>query len=502
MLDARVHADRVSRMLGLGRDLAAGGAAAEQARRIVDEVRREGAYGRRLALFTCFSTRDGLAVLEALRDTDPGVRGLAFTLVPTACDDDEAAAALAIVRATFPAGKLVPLVRALRRRQRYPVVDACVEELAADPDVPAKLFARCALNASVACLERLFERVLAACSTARTRHLVVRRAGTASVVGCERLLRAGDSAVRQEVMTLMLDLGASRAAVHLDLLERVGATPHELALLAFRFPEESGVARLLALFDEHPSVALWNASGVWSRLDTAVRGAVMSRFIDASLVPNDFGQLKMLLAELAPEQRAEHEERLWEVFIARQRMATMWPPYPVVFSDLRAAPEAVRLREARRQVEAVANDPKLAHYLLDYASLLPPAEAFDRLRPYVTHDDPAYRTPASRVWLRVLLDPVDGPGALPPRDRLGPAVDFLLTHARALVEPASVLRYLLEPFDWFLPLIGGRPADVPTLEELIAIARERIGDDDQVVRRVSMHLQRLREDHETKPERT
>jgi hypothetical protein len=294
-------------------------------------------------------------------------------------------------------------------------------------------------------------------------------------------------------MQLMRDLGPARAGAHIDLLERIGASADEIASLAFAFPREAGVARLVGLFTDHPHAALWNSGGVWRQLDPAVRSVVIARFIDGELVPHFFSDLQMLLAELSAAQRAEHEERLWETFIARQRTLTMWPPYPVVFSDLRTAPEPVRLCEARRQVDAVAADPKLAHYLLDYASLLPPVEAFERLRPYVRHEDPMQRTPACLAWLRVVFDPVAGPGALPPRERLEAALDFFLPYVRAGGGlDSAVLRHLLQPFQWYLPKIGGRAADVPRLEELVAIGRSALGDDDYVLRGVSEQLERLR----------
>jgi hypothetical protein len=494
MLDAQTSRERISRMLGLGRDIMAGGVAAANAQRLLDTLRAEGAHGRKLALFTCFTAPDGRAVLEALRDTDRAVRALAFALVPTGCTDEEAVLALRLVRLSFGDGKLVPLVRAFRRRRRFAVVDAYVEELEKDSTVPSRVFARVALNASVACLERTFERVIAALPTTQTRRILVERIGGASVLGCELLLRTGDHAFRSDVMQLMRDLGASRASAHLDLLDRIDATPSERATLAFAFHGEAGVDRLTALFIDHPSEALWNASVVWKQLDARVRNTVVGRFIDGALVPDDVQTLTMLLDDLTREQRTVHEERLWEATIARRRTFTMWPPYPITVSELQSAPESVRLREARRRLDEVDNDPKLAHYLLDYASLLPPVEAFDRLCAYVTHDDPMQRTPALLAWLRVLFNPASGEGALPPLDRLGAAVDFLLTHESTL--EGSVLRYLLSPFDWFMPTVRGRAADVPRLERLLTLARERQGarGHDHVVRAVSKHLDRLRED--------
>lgn len=79
---------RVQAMVRLGRD---GGDAARAA---LAAVEADGVWGRRLALFSAYGSRDGARVLAGLQDSSQAIVTLAARMVPRVCTDEEAGRAL------------------------------------------------------------------------------------------------------------------------------------------------------------------------------------------------------------------------------------------------------------------------------------------------------------------------------------------------------------------------------------------------------------------------
>src|SRR5580692_9056423 len=122
-LEPLTHHARTERVVDLGRRIARGDD--PDAAALADALeRQDNAYPRLLALCTVWGSRDGARVLRALRDPSRAVRGRAMTLVPLACDDAQAAAALALVPGGQPRTNLAV---ALRRSRRLAVVDAFLD---------------------------------------------------------------------------------------------------------------------------------------------------------------------------------------------------------------------------------------------------------------------------------------------------------------------------------------------------------------------------------------
>ncbi len=82
-LEPLTHDGRVRRMVEVGRLASTDSSGADT----LDSLERGTFYERRLALVSCFGSRDGSRVLRAIDDASRHIRGLARRLVPLACDD-------------------------------------------------------------------------------------------------------------------------------------------------------------------------------------------------------------------------------------------------------------------------------------------------------------------------------------------------------------------------------------------------------------------------------
>ncbi len=112
--------ERVRAMIALGqRD-------DEEAHALIAALEARGFYERRLALFSCYGSRDRAHVLRALNDPSAILRDLAARLVPLVCDDTQAQEALRIA----PSQLRRPLLRRLLQRRRQTPIDAYISALA------------------------------------------------------------------------------------------------------------------------------------------------------------------------------------------------------------------------------------------------------------------------------------------------------------------------------------------------------------------------------------
>jgi hypothetical protein len=92
-LETCTHADRVRRMVELGRRSRAGDAQATATLQAM--AAHSGFYERLLTLLSCSGSGDGAHVVKSLSDESRLLRGLAAKLVPASCADERVEAALA-----------------------------------------------------------------------------------------------------------------------------------------------------------------------------------------------------------------------------------------------------------------------------------------------------------------------------------------------------------------------------------------------------------------------
>src|SRR4051812_5157462 len=120
-LEALPYDARMRRMVDLGR-LAKSDASVADAIALFE---RGGFYERWLALTSCYGSRGGAQVLQALADPSQAIRGAALKLAALVCDDAQASAALARVSPEQQSG----LLKLLAKRRRFAPIDAFLEGL-------------------------------------------------------------------------------------------------------------------------------------------------------------------------------------------------------------------------------------------------------------------------------------------------------------------------------------------------------------------------------------
>lgn len=125
-VDGLTDAGRVRRMIALGREAQADRQTADA----LAALSRGGFYERRLALLACSGSRDGALPLQMLSDPSRLLRGLAISLIPILCTDDQVGQALDAAPEAAPRTLLKRLVRRKRRRP----VEAFLARLAARKD--------------------------------------------------------------------------------------------------------------------------------------------------------------------------------------------------------------------------------------------------------------------------------------------------------------------------------------------------------------------------------
>lgn len=121
-VDGLADADRVRRMIALGRQALTNSETADA----LTALAVGGFYERRLALLACSGSRDGNLPLRSLADPSRLLRGLAISLVPILCTDDQVSEALA----DTPLPVQIALLERLSRRGRRRPADAFLQSLA------------------------------------------------------------------------------------------------------------------------------------------------------------------------------------------------------------------------------------------------------------------------------------------------------------------------------------------------------------------------------------
>ena len=121
------HDARVTRMIALGRAARSD----KKAQALLNELWSGEVYERRLVLKSCFASRDGARVLDAVVDPSRLVRGAARKLVALCCDDAQTVSAL---QKTYAVRQHLPILLALHHRGRRLPIDQFLTWLAGRPE--------------------------------------------------------------------------------------------------------------------------------------------------------------------------------------------------------------------------------------------------------------------------------------------------------------------------------------------------------------------------------
>jgi cellulose synthase operon protein C len=126
-LDATPYTQRIQRMIELGRLSKEQPHLAE----LISQLWRGGSYERRLALYSCYGSKDGAKVLASVSDPSRLVRSLSFVMIAPTCNDAQALEALEVA---YSRRRHLPVMQMLRKKRRYVPVDIFLERLLAKKD--------------------------------------------------------------------------------------------------------------------------------------------------------------------------------------------------------------------------------------------------------------------------------------------------------------------------------------------------------------------------------
>lgn len=390
-LETLPHPARMKRMVEVGRE--AGSDLQTQA--ALDELERGGFYERRLALQSCFGSRDGARAMRALHDPSRLVRGLALKLA--ALLGESGALQTVLLSATYPMRRA--LLKMLVRRRRE-VVDGVLEVLAAQRDPQ-------------------FDRLLAFGSSELVARFLPETGERASGGDWARLARF------HPLLAASHSLERARAATRLDARLSYHANA-VLPVLADSHPDEA-LAFVRALL-KHAPIHSFGLQALVQRRPNEMADLFLqtpgSAPISFDAVAHRL-ELSRLLALL--EHRPQALSRLGRWFArldARRRRAVYeliqrgWRDddgaLPREFVALLPRPE--REAEARRHFALPALQTRPAQRL-PFAALLPWEERLELLERFVRDPDPATRLVAdeSLLW-----------GVRYERERLADALAFVL----------------------------------------------------------------------------
>jgi hypothetical protein len=454
-LETQPDVERVRAMIALGQR-----GDDEEARTLIAALEARGFYERRLALFSCYGSRDRAHVLRALNDSSAILRDLAGRLIPLVCDDTQAQEALRIA----PSQLRRPLLRRLLQRRRQAPIDAYIGVLAPDDPQLVRLlplaspeiiyahadgFIRLArdvdwerlgsLHPAIAL--DLLERWLGAQDGAEGRPLRIINALLPS------LARVDSDRALALVRTLTLTVSLTRIQ-HLETLARVR-------------PE--AVTQLLVADGEYQSY----------RMYSFLRYLTLEQLIALSDV---YGQslghyVSYWFPLLTPEQRGA-------VFTAMRRDLRTWQGN-VEESVVAALPRESREREARRQLK---NGRLAVTGRVHYAAYLSWDEALNALQPHLAASDVATR----QIALQTLIGAVAFN-----RAHLTDALTLLLARRMEQDSVRSVMFAALLK----LPPSVWRAEHLPDLAEIIRAGLNDIGLSQYTLKSLQSLILRLAERH-------
>jgi len=349
----------------------------EEARALVAALAARGFYERRLALFSCYGSRDRAHVLRALGDPSAILRDLAARLIPLVCDDMQALETLRLA----PTPLRRPLLRRLLQRGRQVPIDAFIGTLASsDPQ-----FLQLLPLASSELIRAHADDFLRLARDVDWERLGSLRPAVALDL-LARLIDAGETGEGRPLRVLnalLPDIVRANPDRALDLVRALTRTVpltriQHLETLARARP--AAVAALLAADGEYQSYYMYPLLRYFSPEEIIALRAVYGQSL-GHYVSHWFPRL-------TPEQRST-------VFGALRRDLRGWQGN-IEESVVAALPRPLREREARRQV----NSPQLGVTArIRYAAYLPWDEALAALQPHLAASDVATRQTALQTLI-------------------------------------------------------------------------------------------------------
>lgn len=415
------HPQRVTRMIELGRLARTDKKTAALLRELWDTGDDSAAYARRLVLKSCYGSRDGARVLQALSDPSRLVRGGARKLVALCCSDAETLTAL---QTTWYVRQHLPLLQALRKRERTAPIDSFLDWLASQPGetrlsdcVPfgsepaqGRHFAAALLRPSVL----FWDGLLSHAPSTLAEHLTTQlRQGSGKPdsllmwVAQRSLLRL---ALRVPVKTCqvvdaLLSRGVQPEAAVWPLLVRHEpqaasevAARHALHLPAGIFEKSArylGTTRLTALLRKD-CWALGDPKHWFRFLPASERRPVVAAWLDTLKQHPSWGA--SLLRELAQDPELGRPEVLEDAY-SRWSPAAQNAEGIIERSLLKRLPAELAEREARRHLSSVTALQTRPRERLPYASHLGWEEAAQALKVYLGHPEGETRGHALSVLL-------------------------------------------------------------------------------------------------------
>ncbi|MEO7716164.1 MAG: hypothetical protein ABIY70_08170 [Capsulimonas sp.] len=367
--EALSNAQRLRRMRELGTRMETDSEAAS----IIVALEGGGFYERRLALHSCFASRDGAHVLRALSDPSHIIRGEAVVIAPLACDASQAVQGLQALG--FKAQK--SLLTRLVKWKRRDVFDAFLALLPADDERRLRLLpfgsAQTVQTELAAVQERMGDddwRLLARSHPEIAFDSLQKRAEAATRLDPRLLVHADEAmpalsrhnsdAALLLVRTLLKHAPLSRVTLR-DLIK---LRPNEVAGLILEGDDPGG----------------------WLRFEKHIRAVDDDRILAlAQSQSATLGQPQFWLLHITPQQRRQVFEALGLVW--RDREGATLP------SIVKLLPSETRIAEAQRclRLPPLATRPDQQ---FRYASMLPWDDARAALEPFIRDPDPDLRAAA------------------------------------------------------------------------------------------------------------
>ena len=434
-LEVMSHADRVRRMIELGRQHDA------ESRALIAELAQGGFYERYMALYACFGSQNRAQVLHALADPSRIIRGLALRLVPIVCEESE----LQQVLEGAPAEVYQPLLWKLYQRKQQAIIDAFLERLAARDD---SQFNQLLPFGSPTLVTRYSERFQQQATLGDWTRLARFHPGIVLDL-LERWADAAttyDSRLVEYVNALLTLLARSVSERALALIKRMQRTTPlaqlRLQPLVQRHPSE--VADLVLAEKDRRSISSSSFTQVVGRLSVEQILAFFPR--NVGLIGWNFSWF----CRLSPELRLA-------VYTAGERRFRQKGVLPAAI--VAWLPRAQREQEARR---AVALPRQNVLYRLEYAGFLPWGEALKQIEPSLHASDTGTRQKALEALIQAIKYQ---------RSHLPDALSILRGYR---TEHDPVRRIILQALA-SVPLGSWRTEQLPDLAEIIRHGLNDVG---------------------------
>lgn len=389
-LEGLTHDARSRRMVEVG----TAAASDPETAAALAEMERGGFYERRLALMACHGSRDAAAVVRAMEDPSRHIRGLAQTLAPSICEDED----LAQVFGSLRHRQRVKLIQRLHRGGRDTAIARLLSSFEPDREDLVELLPYAPREVVSRHLARFRETAdqydwwrLGRRHPELTADLL-QEAFRGTQIRDHRLISLANG-----TLTFLSERDPDRAlALVRELLRKVPLGKLSLDQLARLRPQQ--VAELVLDLEDPPALYL-NSLATRLDTDTLVRLLELPHCPVANTV------------EWFPRLKPEERRKVWEA------VAVGWrDPHGCVRTEIvEALPRDLRWAEARRHLAlpALATRPQ---QWFPYATLLPWEEALAALTPYVKNPDPDLRGGALAALIAV---------ARYERERLGEVVEYI-----------------------------------------------------------------------------